>query len=378
MRLTVAQALVRFLALQDVERDGRRQRFFAGCLGIFGHGNVAGLGQALLESEDDFRYYLVRNEQAMVHTAVGYARMSNRLQAFACTTSVGPGATNLVTGAAVPTTNRIPVRFLPGDGCPTRRANPVLQELEDPASLDVSVNDTLRPVSKYFDRIWRAEQLPQALLHAMRVLTDPVETGAVTLALPEDVQTEAFDFPDDLFTPRVWTVRRQRPDRGQMKAFAAQVRQAERPLIVAGGGVIYSEASDALADFSHTSGIPVAETQAGKGSLRFDHPASLGSIGATGTTSANDIARDADLVIGIGTRWSDFTTASFSVFQNPDVKIVNINVASFEAHKLSGAAIVADAREALEELTKKLSDWRVSPSFEARYKAGAERWSHVV
>jgi 3D-(3,5/4)-trihydroxycyclohexane-1,2-dione acylhydrolase (decyclizing) len=378
MRLTVAQALVRFLAVQEVERDGHRQRFFAGCMGIFGHGNVAGLGQALLESENDFRYYLVRNEQSMVHMAVGYARMSDRLQTFACTTSIGPGATNLVTGAAVATTNRIPVLLLPGDVFATRRANPVLQELEDPTSLDVSVNDALRPVSKYFDRIWRAEQLPQALLHAMRVLTDPAETGAVTLALPEDVQTEAFDFPDDLFASRVWRVRRPRPERGQVQALATLLRQSERPLIVAGGGVIYSGATEILADFARTSGVPVAETQAGKGSLRFDHPASLGSLGATGTTAANDIARDADLVVGIGTRWSDFTTASFSVFQDPDVKIVNINVASFDAHKLCGAPIVADARETLEELSTAMSGWRVSPHFEERYRTGAARWNEIV
>jgi 3D-(3,5/4)-trihydroxycyclohexane-1,2-dione acylhydrolase (decyclizing) len=378
MRLTVAQALVRFLCVQSVERDGHQQRFFAGCFGIFGHGNVAGLGQALLESDDELRYYLVRNEQAMVHSAVGYARMANRLQAFACTTSVGPGATNLVTGAAVATTNRIPVLLLPGDIFATRRANPVLQELEDPTSLDVSVNDCLRPVSKYFDRIWRPEQLPQALLHAMRVLTDPAETGAVTLALPEDVQTEAFDCPDELFEPRVWMVRRPRPDRGQMKALAALVRQAKKPLLVAGGGVIYSEATDALAQLSLAAGIPVAETQAGKGSLRFDHPASLGALGATGTTAANDIARDADLVIGVGTRWSDFTTASYSVFQNPDVRIANINVTSFDAHKLSGAPIVADAREGLESLAKHLTGWRVSPTFEERYRTAAVAWNNTV
>ncbi len=378
MRLTVAQALVRFLTVQHVERDGHRQRFFAGCLGIFGHGNVAGIGQALLEAQDDFRYTLVRNEQAMVHTAVGYARMANRLQAFACTTSVGPGATNLVTGAAVATTNRIPVLLLPGDVFATRRANPVLQELEDPTSLALSVNDTLRPVSKYFDRIWRAEQLPSALLHTMRVLTDPAETGAVTLALPEDVQTEAFDFPDEFFDERVWTVRRPRPDRGQIRALADLVRHAQRPLLVAGGGVIYSEATEALAALCQATGIPVAETQAGKGSLRFDHRASLGALGATGSAAANDVARDADVVIGVGTRWSDFTTASYSVFQNPDVKFVNVNVATWDAHKLSAAPIVADAREAISGLTRQLVGWRVDATFEQRYRAGATAWNDAV
>lgn len=378
MRLTVAQALVRFLSVQSVERDGQTNRFFAGCFGIFGHGNVAGLGEALLESGEEFPYYLARNEQAMVHTAVGYARMSNRLRAFACTTSVGPGATNLVTGAAVATTNRIPVLLLPGDVFATRRANPVLQELEDSASMDVSVNDSLRPVSKYFDRIWRPEQLPQALLHAMRVLTDPAETGAVTLALPEDVQTESFDFPDALFAPRVWVIRRPPAEARLIGGLATLLRESSRPLIVAGGGVIYAGATDALDSLVSSSGVPVAETQAGKGSLRFDHPASLGAIGATGTTAANEIARNADLVIGIGTRWSDFTTASNSVFQDPAVKIVNINVTPFDTTKLSGAPIVADAREALAQLAEQLDAWHVDEDFERRYRELARQWNEKV
>jgi len=378
MRLTVAQALIRFLSVQEVERDDDRHRFFAGCFGIFGHGNVAGLGQALLESGGDFPYYLARNEQAMVHTAVGYSRMSNRLRAFACTSSVGPGATNMVTGAAVATTNRIPVLLLPGDVFATRRANPVLQELEDATSLDLSVNDTLRPVSKYFDRIWRPEQLPEALLHAMRVLTDPAETGAVTLALPQDVQTEAWDFADSLFEPRVWRIRRPPPERQLVERLATKLRAAKRPLIVAGGGIIYSAAADSLTDLVTATGIPVAETQAGKGSLRFDHPQSLGSIGATGTTAANDIARDADLVIGIGTRWSDFTTASHSVFQNPDVEIVNVNVTPADSAKLSAFAIVADARTAIEELAVELKSWRVPKVFERECRGLALRWNETV
>ena len=378
MRLTVAQATIKFLSVQYVERDARRERFFAGCMGIFGHGNVAGLGQALLEYRDDLTYYVVRNEQAMVHTAVGYARMRDRLQAFACTTSVGPGATNLVTGAAVATTNRIPVLLLPGDVFATRRANPVLQELEDPTSMDVSVNDCLRPVSKYFDRVWRPEQLPQALLHAMRVLTDPAETGAVTLAMPEDVQTEAFDFPDDLFAERTWTVRRPRPDHGAIEGLADMVRRARRPLVVAGGGVIYSGATEVLSALAEATGLPVAETQAGKGSLRFDHPASLGALGATGTPAANAVAREADLVIGVGTRWSDFTTASFSAFQNPDVRIVNVNVTTMDAHKLSGVAVVADAREALSDLATQLRGWRVEADFESRYRSAAQSWNETV
>jgi 3D-(3,5/4)-trihydroxycyclohexane-1,2-dione acylhydrolase (decyclizing) len=378
MRLTVAQALVRFLSVQSVERDGETNRFFAGCFGIFGHGNVAGLGEALLASGEEFPYYLARNEQAMVHTAVGYARMSNRLRAFACTTSVGPGATNLVTGAAVATTNRIPVLLLPGDVFATRRANPVLQELEDATSMDVSVNDCLRPVSKYFDRIWRPEQLPQALLHAMRVLTDPAETGAVTLALPEDVQTESFDFPDALFAPRVWVIRRPPAEARLISGLATLLRESKRPLIVAGGGVIYAGATDALDSLVSSLGVPVAETQAGKGSIRFDHSASLGAIGATGTTAANEIARDADLVIGIGTRWSDFTTASNSVFQNPAVKIVNINVTPFDTTKLSGAPIVADAREALTQLASQLGAWHVDEDFERHYRELARQWNEKV
>jgi 3D-(3,5/4)-trihydroxycyclohexane-1,2-dione acylhydrolase (decyclizing) len=378
MRLTVAQALVRFLRVQSVERDDEQHRFFAGCFGIFGHGNVAGLGQALLESGNDFPYYLARNEQAMVHTAVGYSRMSNRLRAFACTSSVGPGATNMVTGAAVATTNRIPVLLLPGDVFATRRANPVLQELEDSSALDVSVNDALRPVSKYFDRIWRPEQLPEAMLHAMRVLTDPAETGAVTLALPQDVQTESWEFPDALFDDRVWRVRRPPPESQLVERLATKLRAATRPLIVAGGGVIYSAATQALNELVAATGIPVAETQAGKGSLRFDHRQSVGSIGATGTTAANEIARGADLVIGIGTRWSDFTTASHSVFQNPDVEIVNINVTPSDTAKLSALAIVADARASIDALEAALGAWRVPKEFENEYRELAERWNDTV
>ena len=378
MRLTVAQALVRFLSVQTIERDDERQPFFAGCFGIFGHGNVAGLGQALLESGNDFPYYLARNEQAMVHTAVGYSRMSNRLRAFACTSSVGPGATNMVTGAAVATTNRIPVLLLPGDVFATRRANPVLQELEDPASLDVSVNDALRPVSKYFDRVWRPEQLPEAMLHAMRVLTDPAETGAVTLALPQDVQTEAWEYPESLFATRVWRVRRPPPESELIERLATKLRKSTRPLIVAGGGVIYSAATDVLGEFATATGVPVAETQAGKGSLRFDHPQHVGAIGATGTPAANEIARGADLVIGIGTRWSDFTTASHSVFQNPSVEVVNINVTPFDTTKLSAMAIVADAREAVKELAVRVKDWRVPEDFEHEYRGLATRWNDAV
>jgi 3D-(3,5/4)-trihydroxycyclohexane-1,2-dione acylhydrolase (decyclizing) len=350
VKLTVAQALVRFLAAQEVERDGARQRFFAGCFGIFGHGNVAGIGQALQQYGDLLPYHQGRNEQAMVHIAAGYARQRNRLGTYVCTTSVGPGATNMVTGAALATINRVPVLLLPGDTFAGRRPHPVLQQLEVPHDATVSVNDCFRPVSRYFDRITRPEQLVPSALEAMRVLTDPAETGAVTLALPEDVQAEAFDVPEEFLEPRVWTVYRQPPAPAAVARAAELLGAAKRPLIVAGGGVIYSEATAALREFVDATGIPVCETQAGRGALPSDHELSLGAVGATGTAAANRLAREADLVIGIGTRWSDFTTASKSAFQDPSVRFVNINVAAFDAAKLGGLAIVADAREALAAL----------------------------
>lgn len=365
MRLTVGQAVIRFLAAQYSERDGERRRFFAGCFGIFGHGNVAGLGQALLEQSllegaDDLPYYMARNEQAMVHTASGYARMNDRLSTFACTTSIGPGATNMVTGAALATVNRLPVLLLPGDIFASRTANPVLQELEDARSYDVSVNDCFKPVSKYWDRVNRPEQLPSALLAAMRVLTDPAETGAVTLALPQDVQAEAYDWPDELFERRVWRIGRPVPEPAALDEASALLNAAERPLIVAGGGAIYSGATGDLRAFAERTGIPVAETQAGKGTLPWDHECSVGAIGATGTTAANALARRADVVLGIGTRYSDFTTASHSLFANPDVRFVNVNVARSDAVKLAGAAVVADAREAVRGLDAALAGHRVS------------------
>ncbi|HEV7870404.1 MAG TPA: thiamine pyrophosphate-binding protein, partial [Modestobacter sp.] len=354
-RLTVAQAVVRFLARQYTERDGQRQRLFAGCLGIFGHGNVAGLGQALLQAELEdadrperqLPYVLGRNEQAMVHTAAAYARARDRLQTWAVSTSVGPGATNMVTGAALATINRLPVLLLPADTFATRASAPVLQELERPDSGDVTVNDCLRPVSRYFDRVWRPEQLPGALLGAMRVLTDPGETGAVTIALPQDVQAEAFDWPVELFAERTWHVPRPVPERAALARAADVIRSARAPLLVAGGGVVYSGATEALDAFARATGIPVGQTQAGKGALPFDHPQSVGAIGSTGTTAANALAREADVVIGIGTRYQDFTTASRTAFGNPDVRFVNVNVASLDAAKESGVSLVADAREAL-------------------------------
>ncbi|MGW7002172.1 3D-(3,5/4)-trihydroxycyclohexane-1,2-dione acylhydrolase (decyclizing) [Streptomyces sp. NPDC054933] len=378
-RLTVAQALVEFLAHQYTERDGRHTRLISACWGIFGHGNVAGLGQALLESGRLAMPYLQgRNEQAMVHAAVGYARQSNRLSAHAVTTSIGPGATNLVTGAALATVNRIPVLLLPGDTFATRTADPVLQQLEVPYAGDLSVNDTLRPVSRYFDRVVRPEALIPAALQAMRVLADPVETGAVTLALPQDVQAEAFDWPEEFFADRVWQVRRPAPDPVELAAALAAIRGARRPLIVAGGGIHHSEAEDALRALVDATGIPVASTQAGKGSLRHDHPADLGGIGHTGTAVADDLARTADLVIGVGTRYTDFTTASRTLFAADGVRFVNLNIAAFDAHKLSAVPLVADARAGLQALTEALTGHRVDAAYEAEYRTGKARWDRVV
>jgi 3D-(3,5/4)-trihydroxycyclohexane-1,2-dione acylhydrolase (decyclizing) len=378
MRLTVAQALVRFLAAQEIERDGARDRFFAGCFGIFGHGNVAGLGQALQQHRDLLAYHPARNEQAMVHIAAGYARQRNRLGTFACTTSVGPGATNMVTGAALATINRLPVLLLPGDTFATRAPHPVLQQLEVPHDATVSVNDCFRPVSRYYERVERPEQLVPAALEAMRVLTDPGETGAVTLALPEDVQAEAFDWPAAFLEPRVWTVYRRPPAPDALARAAELVRGARRPLIVAGGGVIYSAATAALRAFVDATGIPVCETQAGRGALVSDHPLSLGAVGATGTSAANRLAREADVVIGIGTRWSDFTTASKSAFQDPGVRFVNINVTSFDAAKHSGLPVLADARVGLDALREALAGHRAPAAWERRAGEEADAWAVEV
>ncbi|MFE3167882.1 3D-(3,5/4)-trihydroxycyclohexane-1,2-dione acylhydrolase (decyclizing) [Streptomyces sp. NPDC059224] len=377
-RLTVAQALVRFLSAQYTERDGVRHRLIAGTWGIFGHGNVAGIGQALLEYGDVMPYHQGRNEQAMVHAAVGHARQLDRLSAQAVTTSIGPGATNLVTGAALATINRLPVLLLPGDYFASHAPDPLLQQLEHPVEFDVSVNDTLRPVSRYFDRITRPEALIPSALNAMRVLADPAETGAVTLALPQDVQAEAYDWPEEFFAERVWRVRRPAPDPAELAAAVSAVRAAERPLIVAGGGVHHSRAEDALRALVEATGIPVASTQAGKGALRHDHPADLGGVGHTGTAVADDLARTADLVIGVGTRYTDFTTASGTLFQNPDVRFLNLNITGFDAHKLAGRTLVCDARAGLDALTKALAGHRAAAVYEAEYRAGKERWEAVV
>ncbi|MCT7660469.1 3D-(3,5/4)-trihydroxycyclohexane-1,2-dione acylhydrolase (decyclizing) [Mycobacterium deserti] len=387
VRLTVAQATVRFLANQYVERDGERGKFFAGCFGIFGHGNVAGVGQALLQDEVEaaeadaaplLRYVLGRNEQAMVHTAAAYARHKNRLQAWAVTASIGPGSTNMLTGAALATINRLPVLLLPSDTFATRASAPVLQQLEQPYDGEMTVNDAFKPLSRFFDRVWRPEQLPSALLGAMRVLTDPVETGAATIALPQDVQAEAFDWPESLFAERTWHIARPLPEPSVVARAVDVIRSAKRPLMVAGGGVVYSGATDALAAFAERTGVPVAETQAGKGSLPYDHPQAVGAIGSTGSTAANALATEADVVIGIGTRYSDFTTASRTAFNGPDVRFVNINVASFDSVKQGGLSVVADARETLEALSASLSGHAVEANYRTRATELVREWDDTV
>ncbi len=377
-RLTMAQAVVEFLKQQHVERDGVERAFFAGMFGIFGHGNVAGIGQALHQSAGSFRYYQSRNEQAMVHTAAAFAKMSNRLRTFACTTSIGPGATNMVTGAALATINRLPVLLLPGDIFAQRLVAPVLQQLESPHTQDISVNDCFRPVSVYWDRINRPEQLITALPEAMRVLTSPAETGTVTLALPQDVQAEAFDYPSALFERRVWTVPRPRADRSLLTRAAEWIRGSKQPLIIAGGGVIYGEATDALRRWVERTGIPVGETMAGKGALPFNHPQGLGAVGVTGTPGANIIAREADLVIVLGSRLSDFTTASKTAFQNPDVHFVNVNVAAFDAAKHAALPLVADVRVTLEELDALTADYTVPAEYRARVERMGAEWDAEV
>ncbi len=376
-RLTTAQALLGFLKHQYVERDGVEHRFFSGVLGIFGHGNVAGIGQALQENPD-LPYIPVRNEQAAVHMASAYAKTSNRLRTFACTSSIGPGATNMITGAALATINRLPVLLLPGDIFARRNVAPVLQQLESPATQDIGVNDCFKPVSRYWDRIYRPEQLITALPEVMRVLTSPSDCGAVTLAMPQDVQAEAYDYPEELFRKRVWLIRRPEPDAVSLARAVEAIRGSKRPFVVAGGGVLFSEASEALAKFCAATGIPVGETQAGKGSLAYDHSQCMGAVGATGTLAANRLARDADLVIGIGTRYSDFTTASMTAFQNPDVRFVNINTAEFDALKVSAIPVVADARVALDRLTEALGGYRVEEAYAAAICGLKQAWEAEV
>ncbi len=381
IRLTVAQAIVHFLAAQHSERDGARRRLIPGVWGIFGHGNVAGLGQALEEYGGplDLPTYRPQNEQGMVHTAVAFAKHVNRLATLACTASVGPGSTNMLTGAALATINRLPVLLLPSDTFTNRAPDPVLQGLEHPSEHDLSVNDCFRPVSRFFTRITRPEQLLSALPEAMRVLTDPAETGAVVVALPEDVQAEAYDWPEAFFEERVWRVRRPPPEAELVAQAAALLKGAARPLIVAGGGVIYSGAGQALADFAAAHGIPVVESQAGKGVLPWNHPMNAGPIGSAGGLAANRLARDADLVLAVGTRLGDFVTASRTAFQHPQVRFVGLNVVPMDAAKLGALSVVADAREGLTALSAGLADWSGTPaSYRAQVSALKREWDAAV
>jgi 3D-(3,5/4)-trihydroxycyclohexane-1,2-dione acylhydrolase (decyclizing) len=376
-RLTAAQATVKFLRNQFSARDGKEYQFFGGCLGIFGHGNVAGIGQAL-EQDNGLRYYLFRNEQGMVHAASGFAKASFRMRTLVCTTSIGPGATNMVTGAAVATVNRLPVLLLPGDIFARRNVAPVLQQLESPTTQDISVNDCFKPVSRYWDRIERAEQLLTSLPEAMRVLTSPADTGAATISFPQDVQAEAFDFPDELFRKRVWVIPRARCDQSLLNEAAKWIRGSKNPLIIAGGGVLYSEASEALSKFASATGIPVCETQAGKGSLPFDHRQQLGAVGVTGTPGANIVAREADLVIGIGTRYSDFTTASKTAFQDPSVRFININVAEFDAYKHAALPLTGDARVTIFELQSTVGNYHVEQAYRDKIQNIRAQWETEV
>jgi 3D-(3,5/4)-trihydroxycyclohexane-1,2-dione acylhydrolase (decyclizing) len=376
-RLTMAQAIVAYLQNQYSSRDGLEARLIEGIFGIFGHGNVAGIGQAL-EQDTGLKYYLCRNEQAMVHTAAAFAKASFRKRTLACTTSIGPGATNMLTGAAVATVNRLPVLLLPGDIFARRNVAPVLQQLESGSSQDVSVNDCFKPVSRYWDRIQRPEQILTALPEAMRVLTSPADTGAVTLCLPQDVQTEAYDYPEDFFHKDVWTIPRSRCDEILLKQAAEWIRGAKKPLIVAGGGVLYSEASAALAKFAEATGIPVCETQAGKGALPYDHAQEVGAVGVTGTPGANILAREADLILGVGTRYSDFTSASKTAFQNPAVRFINVNVAEFDAYKHAALPLTGDARVTLEELLPLLSGYQVDSNYRVKISNHRTEWEKEV
>ncbi len=382
-RLTVGQALVEFIAHQWTVDGDVRERTIPGILGIFGHGNVAGIGQALKQYNVSdpglLPYHQARNEQAIVHQAVGFARIHRRRATLAATTSVGPGAANMLTGAALATANRMPALLLPSDTFATRVADPVLQQIEQPHDLGMQVTDAFRPLSRFFDRVQRPEQLYSIALAAMRVLTDPADTGAVTIALPEDVQAEAIDVPLEFLQDREWHIRRPLPEAWALAAATEAIRAAQRPLIVAGGGVIYSSAESALRSFVEGTGIPVGTSQAGGGALHWDHPQYLGGIGATGTTAANRIAAEADLVIGIGTRYSDFTTASRSAFRHPEVRFININVASFDAYKHgTQLPVIADARETLQQLSGLLERHHVSSGYAERIDRERSEWHAVA
>lgn len=374
IRLTTAQAVVRYLQQQFSERDGRRRRFVAAMFGIFGHGNVAGMGQALEECGTDLPYFQPCNEQSMVHTAAGYAKSNLRLATFACTASIGPGSTNMITGAALATVNRLPVLLFPSDYYATRHQGPVLQQIEHPVSADVSVNDCFRPVSRFFDRISRPEQLLTALPEAMRVLTDPAETGAATISLPQDIQSHAWDFPARFLDPTVWHIERRLPTRERVQEAADLIRASKRPMIIAGGGVHYAEAWEELRQFAEQIGIPIGETFAGRGAIRTPSEWLIGGFGVTGAPSAGRVASEADLIICVGTRLTDFTTGSHSVFQNPALRVVSINVSSHDAFKIGALPIVADAREVLRDLMDACQGVHSDPSWKVSVRQARAEW----
>ena len=378
LRLTMAQALVRYLAAQQTECEGRVEPLFAGVWAIFGHGNVAGIGEALWGARDRLPTYRAHNEQAMAHAAIAFAKASRRRRMMACTTSIGPGATNMVTAAAVAHVNRLPVLLLPGDVFAGRRPDPVLQQVEDFSDGTVSANDCFRPVSRYFDRITRPEQILTALPRALAVLTDPAECGPATLALCQDVQAEAFDYPERFFAERVWRLQRMRPDERELVEAAALVGQAKKPLIVAGGGVHYAEATETLKRFAEAHDIPVAETQAGKSALPHEHRLNMGAIGVTGTSAANALAAEADVVLAVGTRLQDFTTGSWALFRNPDTTIIGLNVQSFDAEKHGALPLVCDAKVGLERLSAALGGRRAPPAWAERATAEKARWRELA
>jgi 3D-(3,5/4)-trihydroxycyclohexane-1,2-dione acylhydrolase (decyclizing) len=378
IRLTMAQALVRFLAAQRSEIDSREDPLFAGVFAIFGHGNVAGLGEALYAERERLPTLRAHNEQAMALAAVAFAKASRRRRMMACTSSIGPGATNMVTAAAVAHANRLPVLLLPGDIFAGRRPDPVLQQIEAFGDPTISVNDCFRPVSRWWDRITRPEQLLEGLPQAMRVLTDPAECGPVTLALPQDVQAEAYDYPEMFFAPRRWHIRQPPPDPRQLADAVSALSQARAPLIIAGGGVHYALACETLADFAMRRGMPVAETQAGKGALPWDHPCNIGAIGVTGSTAANALAAAADVILAVGTRLADFTTASRSLFRNPSATLIQLNAASFEAAKHGAVPMVADARAGLVSLDSALAGWAAPIEWTTKARALAAEWNEAV
>ncbi|MCM3569886.1 3D-(3,5/4)-trihydroxycyclohexane-1,2-dione acylhydrolase (decyclizing) [Neobacillus mesonae] len=379
IRLTMAQALLKFLDNQYIEFDGEERKFVQGVFGIFGHGNVTGMGEALETHTGGLSYIQGKNEQGMVHTAAAYAKQKNRLEIFACTTSIGPGALNMVPAAGTATVNRIPVLLLPGDNFATRQPDPVLQQIEDPTDYTIAASDAFKPVSKYWDRIQRPEQLMTAALNAMRVLTDPVDTGAVTLALPQDVQSEAYDYPAEFFKKRIHYIERRTPASKAVERAVKLIARKKKPIIIAGGGVHYSFATEQLKMFSEAFQIPVGETQAGKSALPWDYPLNMGSIGSTGSLASNILAKEADLVIGIGTRLTDFSTSSKTAFQNPDVEFLGINVSSFDALKLEGQSLVSDAKVGLEILTKELKKQDYKTSYEESFlQSLKENWNAEV